>query len=326
MDNCIFTGLPISVQVSSGTFYYNLSFAGRNSTIFVCNKCEDRILNSKLPPPHVVLGLIANDIWPKRAFIIDSKHNRSDDPSDSVRINIDDFFNTLNYPKDPIEKTNNLILGLVHLQKIDGERIYINLTDDKNWAVYFFKSREECFVYFKGLHEKGYIELIDNGYGDRGVSFRITHSGLIKATELTKAGLSENSNFERTCFIAMSFDPSLLKIRNAIKSTVTKNGFRPVIIDEENISSQQTIPDAIMSSIKKSTFVIADFTLQSKGVYFEGAFGSGLGKKVIYTCEKTDFDSNSHFDVKQLQHIIYENEGDLNEKLDKKIKSWILIQ
>jgi hypothetical protein len=47
-----------------------------------------------------------------------------------------------------------------------------------------------------------------------------------------------------------------------------------------------------------------------------------MGKQVIYTCKADDFE-NAHFDIKQLQHIIYKDENELEEALFHKIKAWI---
>ena len=319
MGICIFTGVEVQLTHSSNTIYYDILAGGRKVTIFICEGCEDRIAKASKPPANIIMGLIANNIWPERSLIIDSKHNNNQDPVDSTRINVDEYFKTIEYPKSYSEKSNYLLQNLLKLQKVDGERLYINLMEDKFWVSNYFKNREECYFYLEGLDKSSLIKLIDIGYGDRAVAFHITHEGLANAS-VTKDTMSSNS---KDCFVAMSFDTNVNKYRGAIKSALKRTGYYPIIIDEENLSSTQTIPDAILSAIKNSKFCIADFTNQSKGVYFESAFAAGLGKKVIYTCEREDFIKNSHFDVKQLQHIIYENEVDLEEQLMKKISSWI---
>jgi hypothetical protein len=43
---------------------------------------------------------------------------------------------------------------------------------------------------------------------------------------------------------------------------------------------------------------------------------------VIYICEKTHFEK-AHFDIKPLQHIIYETTDELEKKLVNKIEAWI---
>ena len=69
-----------------------------------------------------------------------------------------------------------------------------------------------------------------------------------------------------------------------------------------------------------------DFSLlnvwDSKGVYFESGFALGQGKKVIYTCSNTEF-ANAHFDIRPLQHIIYETTEQLTKDLINKIEAFI---
>ena len=121
----------------------------------------------------------------------------------------------------------------------------------------------------------------------------------------------------------MAFNEETKKIREAIRLAIEKTGFEPVIIDEKHLSSDNTINDAIISNIRSCKFCIADFTLHKHGVYFESGFALGLGKPVIYLCRKDEFEK-AHFDIKPLQHIIYETEEELMIKLTDKINAWII--
>ena len=49
-----------------------------------------------------------------------------------------------------------------------------------------------------------------------------------------------------------------------------------------------------MHQIRKSKFLIADFTGQRGGVYYEAGFAYGLGLPVIWTCRKDWFDGLVH--------------------------------
>jgi hypothetical protein len=49
----------------------------------------------------------------------------------------------------------------------------------------------------------------------------------------------------------MSFDESLKEIRLAITAAIIASGFQPIIIDEAHLPSDKTIPDEILSAIKK---------------------------------------------------------------------------
>ncbi|MFN6380189.1 MAG: hypothetical protein ACK4WD_12995 [Flavobacteriales bacterium] len=102
----------------------------------------------------------------------------------------------------------------------------------------------------------------------------------------------------------------------------TQGCCQPISIHEQHTNSDQTINDAIIAALRKCKFCIADFSYHSNGVYFESGFALGQGKQVIYTCSKEEF-ANAHFDIRPLQHIIYENPEQLRSSLVNKIEAWI---
>ena len=51
------------------------------------------------------------------------------------------------------------------------------------------------------------------------------------------------------------------------------------------------IDDRLRVEIRTSRFLIADLTHENAGAYWEAGFAEGLGKPVIYTCEKSKFDT-----------------------------------
>ena len=124
------------------------------------------------------------------------------------------------------------------------------------------------------------------------------------------------------CFIAMSFDPSLDDaFQSGIYLAVKKDcDFEPIRIDR--VHHNEKICDKIIAEIRLSQFVVADFTFQRAGVYFEAGFAMGLGRPVIWTCREDDFD-NTHFDTRQYNHIIWETPQDLREKLADRIRATI---
>lgn len=120
----------------------------------------------------------------------------------------------------------------------------------------------------------------------------------------------------------MSFEPEIPGIREAIHKALDQTGFEAIIINEKHTDSDQTLVDAIIAGIRKCRFCIADFSYHKNGVYFESGFAVGLGRQVIYVCEKVEF-AKAHFDVKSLQHIIYTSPEELEKALLAKIEAWI---
>lgn len=51
--------------------------------------------------------------------------------------------------------------------------------------------------------------------------------------------------------------------------------------------------------------MVADFTRQRAGVYFEAGFMLGMGRTVIWMCQKDEM-AQLHFDTRQYNFIDYE--------------------
>lgn len=125
-----------------------------------------------------------------------------------------------------------------------------------------------------------------------------------------------------SCFVAMSFDPSL-------DSAFTEGIFAAIQTDcgysvnrVDRLPHNENINDRIIAGIRTAQFVVADFTLQRQGVYFEAGFALGLGRTVIKTCRDTDFD-NLHFDTRQYLHLKWSAPSDLRSTLADHIKATI---
>src|SRR5690606_9753923 len=236
--------------------------------------------------------------------------------------NLKELLKIKSLPKNPEEKIEALFLKLISYQKEDGQWITLesDFYDNQLWKILYFKSINELNYYIEALFSSGFIDAQFNQTKDRqGLlgKYRITIKGLNYYFKITTEG--ENSN---KCFVAMSFKPETMEIRQALKEALEETHFVPIIIDEQNIESDRTINDGIIANLKKCKFCIADFTFHSNGIYFESGFALGQCKKVIYTCRRDEF-NNAHFDIRPLQHIIYDSPTDLKQKLVNKIEAWI---
>ena len=139
------------------------------------------------------------------------------------------------------------------------------------------------------------------------------------------------------CFLAMWFDDSMYDAREeGFKPAIREAGYRPLIIDEKPDLIGK-IDDAIIANIRRSRFVVADFTHRNPevmdgkcretnhrgigprgGVYYEAGFAQGLGLQVIFTCRK-DIVDYLHFDTRQFNHIVWESPKELRHKLTDRI-------
>ncbi len=158
-------------------------------------------------------------------------------------------------------------------------------------------------------HRAGYIKFTSKGYS------------AIDAT-VTK-------NESNKVFVAMWFDRSMEDAwRVGIKPSIEDCGYIPVRIDK--IEQNGKIDDAIISEIKKSRFLIADFTCPISetaegeryeprgGVYYEAGFAHGLDMEVIFTC-RDDMLNSLHFDTRQFAHILWSDPRKLRRQLYNRI-------
>ncbi|MEJ0022395.1 MAG: hypothetical protein WDN76_02370 [Alphaproteobacteria bacterium] len=126
-------------------------------------------------------------------------------------------------------------------------------------------------------------------------------------------------------FVAMWFHPSMAEAyTNGFQAGVADAGFKPLRIDGKEHANK--IDDEIVGEIKRSRFVVADFTSEKDkprgGVYFEAGLAQGLGLPVIWTC-RYDCLSDVHFDTRQYNHIVWNSPIGLRDALAKRIRAVI---
>ena len=108
--------------------------------------------------------------------------------------------------------------------------------------------------------------------------------------------------------------------KQGMELAVSQAGYRPMRIDrKEHINK---IDDEIVAEIRRSRFLVADFTQGADGarggVYYEAGFAHGLGLPVIFTCREDAVDQ-LHFDTNHYNHIVWATPEELREKLRNRI-------
>jgi hypothetical protein len=119
-------------------------------------------------------------------------------------------------------------------------------------------------------------------------------------------------------FCAMWFSDEVKPLWiNVIEPAIRLAGYEPLRIDSRQHNGK--IDDEIMASIRASRFVVADFTGNRGGVYYEAGFAHGLGLPVIFMCREGD---DLHFDIRQYNCIFWK--PDQLEDVQSRLKNRIL--
>ena len=134
-------------------------------------------------------------------------------------------------------------------------------------------------------------------------------------TQVTNASASQ-------AFVAMWFNDSMKNVRDTgIMPGIEDAGYNPYVVDEDEHIDK--IDDKIIAEIRRSRFIVADFTHGKEGarggVYFEAGFALGFGIPVLYTCRKDQL-KNVHFDTRQYNHILWETPAELRAALANRIR------
>jgi hypothetical protein len=126
------------------------------------------------------------------------------------------------------------------------------------------------------------------------------------------------------CFVAMWFSQETrAAYEKGIEPAVSESGFKPIRIDRKEHNNE--IPDEIIAEIRNAQFMVADFTGQRTGVYYEAGFAMGLGRPVIWCCRRDEI-GKLHFDTNHKNHIDWQTPQELRERLYTRIRMTILEQ
>ncbi|WP_282608971.1 hypothetical protein [Pelagibius sp. Alg239-R121] len=120
-------------------------------------------------------------------------------------------------------------------------------------------------------------------------------------------------------FMALQFNNDILDsfIKNSVKPAV-KEATGYDLVDMRDIPRAGIIDNIMRAQIRDAAFVIVDLTHDNSGAYWEAGYAEGLGKPVIYTCEKTKFDeAKTHFDTNHCTTVLWsvENGDEFNLEL-----------
>lgn len=108
-------------------------------------------------------------------------------------------------------------------------------------------------------------------------------------------------------FIAMEFDDAALEefVATVVKPAV-KTGIGYDLFDMRDVARAGIIDNIMRAQIRDSAFVIVDLTHDNSGAYWEAGYAEGLGKPVVYICERSKFDeAKTHFDTNHCTSVLW---------------------
>ena len=296
LDGCEIVSFPI-VQGGSN---YTCKNCGR----FFLTGTQEGIINNKesMGQPHSPeqKAIISHTIWNMQKDGI------------PIDIDLDEILKNEKLP-NPAEQADNAILwfGSHSQNPADYQNIYFLHFAAKIGT--FSDIRSVCYI-LKILWDKEFIEsagnvnpenVLGNKPQDAHMKFRLKSEGWEKY-EALKRGRSDS----KKAFMAMPFKGVFKeKVYEHFKKAAEQEGFQLCnpLLDKPQAG---LIDVRLRVEIREAKFLVADLTGDNLGVYWEAGVAEGLGKKVIYTCEKEFYEKNKiHFDTNHLQTIKWEEDN-----------------
>ncbi|MDZ5648618.1 hypothetical protein [Nitrospirillum sp. BR 11828] len=206
-----------------------------------------------------------------------------------------------------VKKRSELLLGYLISESKGKIRAEINFADRRLQMVSCCTSAQDVVDLCQYLIEQGALERAPFG-----PQISLIAKGHIIYDEMIGVRVASSQ-----VFVAMWFDSSMNDVYSSgIEPAVLNAGYAPIRIDKTEHDGK--IDDRIIAEIRRSSFLIADFTGHRGGVYYEAGFAHGLGRRVIFMCQKDHLDK-LHFDIRQYNTIVWDTPDDIVKLLQNRI-------
>ena len=196
------------------------------------------------------------------------------------------------------EQADNLVRWLG--TNVSGPGEQESLDGEKHLFTIGAKTVDGFLFVVDHLHRAGILEGEPTGGTEWNAT--LTFSGWQRFNELEQGDVDS-----RNAFMAMKYGDATLDrmINDCFRQAVAQTGFALVRLDDRPRAG--LIDDRLRVEIRRAKFLIADLTHDNLGAYWESGFAEGLGKPVIYTCERGKFDrEKSHFDTNHHLTVVWD--------------------
>ena len=305
-NNCFFCNTKCTVDEIP-----SLSYTER----YCCSYCGDYLLDpqdskrlSGQTDNRFKIACVLNERRLKKlgGIALNNKTDMKDKVLGLPRISVDDILNA--FPSKASDFLNRTLLNLSRLPTRPFEIIRLDMSGD--YLHLFTPSKDAGYTFLRELAEQGFIRFNEVAGGPQWNVFSLTTKfwEIIETLQKTEVG-------NKRAFVAMWFDESMdAYYKNGIKKAIEDAGYIPLRIDLQDFNEK--ICDEIIAEIKRTKFMIADFSGMRSGVFFEAGFAKGLGREVIFTVREDDINGlKEHFDTRQYNHNVYDSAEDHRKKL-----------
>lgn len=272
---------------------------GRDATFYSCPSCGDFVLSGTLIAtlPHVLAQ--NKDAAAKIGHAIRTMQRES--KGAELYTNTVEAILRQSLPR-PKEQADLLVRWLAENVSGPGETVWVQPSTHS--SIIGAKSPEGFALILRHLFNAGLVTgNLSEGIGAPGRAHAtLTFHGW-EYYEKLRVGAATY----RKAFMAMKFgDEELDRLLESVFKPCTKQaGFDLFRLDD--VPRAGLIDDRLRVEIQASDFLVADLTHDNLGAYWEAGYAEGLGKPVIYTCEKTKFENQrTHFDTNHHLTIVWD--------------------
>ncbi|WP_417835178.1 hypothetical protein [Thalassospira xiamenensis] len=280
---------------------------GSDQRTFRCDVCgtfsvDRRLLSSQLNPENLELTKI------QRASL--SHFIRSNQTPDNYPLLMSDWFRAFvsqaKLPNPAIQAQN--IIRFVGNQLLNSGSKVRNLPTNFH-AIVGSPSREFSVELVSELTKQGLI----TGRVSTSISgYDVLNVGLTLAGWECYETEQKGQFSGKYGFIAMKFgDPNLDPFVDNVLKPLIKDAISYDLVDLRNVARAGIIDNIMRAQIRDAAFVLVDLTHDNYGAYWEAGYAEGLGKPVIYLCEKKKFEeAKTHFDTNHCTTVCWTLEED----------------
>jgi hypothetical protein len=271
---------------------------GRVANQFVCPRCGTFVLSGTLIAmlPHTLTA------HADAAAKISHALRRAQETNREVEFTTATISELIKRPLPrPQEQADLLIRWLAH--NLSGPGEMVSISAQTHSGIIGAKTPSGFALILDHLFSVGLLVGQSKGKSVQGeVLATLSFQGWEYYEKLAKGG-----GVYRKAFMAMKFGDATLEnmLINVFKPAAVKAGFDLFKLDD--IPKAGLIDDRMRVEIQAADFMVADLTHDNLGAYWEAGYAEGLGKPVIYTCERSKFEATkTHFDTNHHLTIVWE--------------------